>query len=376
MADLPTDRRTILGGLAGIAGLGPVAAQAQPAASDKQARRSFDLSDPLPVSRSISPENPTGAPGAGGREASELGAGRKGRAWSTIAPRSLFDLARISGSGTINRIWLTLRDPNPARLRSLVLRAYWDGQDSPSIECPLGDFFGLAHGRAQPIDTALHACLPRWGFTSRIPMPFARGARIVVENPLDVPVSVFYSVDYSLEAHATARLGYLHARFGRQNPTRLTEDFEILPRRTGRGRFLGCVLGIRHRDDGSWWGEGEVKMYLDDDTSHPTICGTGTEDYVGMGWGVAEFVGRSAGCLTSQRGFAAVYRWHLDDPVYWNSACRITVQQLGWDNAANRMVERADDWSATAFWYETLPSTPLAPLPSLAERTADLWVGQ
>jgi hypothetical protein len=334
----------------------------------------YNLSGKLPQSRSISPENPTGAPGQGGKSISALGVGRKGRPMVVVHPGQETTMADIEGSGVIRRIWMTTDGRTPDVMRSLILRIFWDGQTHPSVECPIGDFFGFSHGKAQVFETSVHTCSRFWGLNFRLPMPFNKKARITFENPTKTKLRLFFTIDYTLEDHQDApRLGYLHCAFRRENPTTLRKDFTLLEREGGRGRFLGAVVGVRRQDDKNWWGEGEFKAYLDGDSAYPTICGTGLEDYIGMGWGMGEQTGMLAGCLLNQGLHATFYRWHFDDAIFWQSDCRFTMQQLGWDGPGNKMVERQDDWAAAAFWYEQVPSQPLPPLAPLAERTAELW---
>ncbi|MCA9428355.1 MAG: DUF2961 domain-containing protein, partial [Candidatus Omnitrophica bacterium] len=151
--------------------------------------------------------------------------------------------------------------------------------------------------------------------------------------------------------------------------TTLKQDFEIIPKRTGMGRYIGCLLGVRYLEK-SWWGEGEVKVYLDGDTEFPTICGTGSEDYVGLSWGIQEATQRYLGCNLNREGYVSMYRWHLPDPIVWKEDIRVTIQQLSW--APYGYDERQDDWSVATFWYEPVPSEPLPTLPSYEKRTADL----
>ena len=320
------------------------------------------------VSRSISFENPTGAPGEGGKAASNLGVGRKGKPAQDVGPGQTVTLCDIQGPGTIRRIWITTRG-EPANLRSLVLRAWWDGQAQPSIECPVGDFFGFAHGKAMPYSSAVHAVGQNAGMSIYLPMPFARGARFTCTNEGDKAAPLFYQIDYTTgDAHA-ADVGRLHVCFRRENPTTLKQDFELLPERTQKGRFIGSVIGIRALHD-DWWGEGEVKVYMDGDKDFPTICGTGSEDYVGLSWGIQQTPYPYNGCSLNQKRFVSMYRWHLPDPVQWQKEGRITIQQIAWRNG---LAEVQDDWSCATFWYEPVPSAPLPAMPDVGARTADLW---
>lgn len=231
-------------------------------------------------SRSISFENPTGESGNGGQEASNLGVGRKGFPAKGIAPGETVVLCDISGSGSVNHIWMTggFKD-NTNALRSMVVRAYWENQEHPSVECPLGDFMGAAHAKINSYQSAVHSTGINAALNIWLPMPFREHAKITLTNEDQKTVTLFYQVDYTINEKHPQNFGCLHVCFRRENPTALTKDFEILPKRTGKGRFIGAVLGIRSFEN-NWWGEGEIKFFMDGDTEFPTICGTGSEDYV------------------------------------------------------------------------------------------------
>lgn len=260
-------------------------------------------------------------------------------------------------------------------LQGLVLRFYWDGQTHPSIEAPIGPFFGLMHGKVSAYQSAVHSVNAMAGLNNWMAMPFRQHVKIEITNESDQMTPIFYSIDYTLGDKLPAETGYLHAIYRRENPTTLGEDFEILPRRTGQGRFLGCMLGIRPLVD-KWWGEGEFKVYLDGDREYPTICGTGTEDYVGQSWGMQGathlYTGTSLypGNDWQPGELNTFYRWHIKDPIYWNEDVRITIQQIGHGGTAG-LFERQDDWSTCSFWYEPVPSAPLPMMPDYAARIVD-----
>jgi hypothetical protein len=319
-------------------------------------------------SRSISFENPTGGRGEGGKAASPLGPGRKGAPARTIKGGETVTLCDLKGKGTIRHLWITMHH-DPQTLRACVVRVWWDGQAHPSIECPVGDLMGFAHGKVMAYQSAAHSVGGSAGMNLWLPMPFKKQVRITFANEGRTDTPLFYQVDYTLgDRHATD-VGRLHVLFRRENPTTLKQDFELLPHRQGRGRFLGSIMGIRSLADG-WWGEGEIKVYRDGDTAWPTICGTGSEDYVGLSWGIQQTPFLYNGCSLDQQGFVSMYRWHLPDPVYWEKDCRIAIQQIGWKNG---LFERQDDWSCATFWYEPVPSAPLPLFPDLTKRTANLW---
>lgn len=348
-------------------------------------------------SRSICFENPTGEPGSGGKAASNLGIGRKGAPCKGIKPHEEVTLCDIKGNGTIRHIWMAggfaesefvKGEAFRKLLRSTIVRAWWDGQEHPSIECPLGDFMGLSHSKVTSYQSAIHSVGRNAALNIWLPMPFAKSARITLTNESDTEFGLYYQMDYTLNDRHKKDVGRLHVCFQRQNPTTLTKDFEILPKRTGKGRYLGAVIGVRTLYPG-WWGEGEIKIYQDGDTAFPTICGTGSEDYVGLSWGIqdtpflyhgcnlnfrSDSISKSKDLQTGKpadinREYVSMYRWHLPDPIYWEKECRITIQQIG---PGNGLYEREDDWSAATFWYESVPSAPLPKLPSVTERTNDL----
>jgi hypothetical protein len=325
----------------------------------------------LPVeSRSISFENPTGAKGEGGKAASNLGPGRKGRPSKEIAPGETVTLCDIAGPGVIRHIWVTTKR-EPVNLRSLLVRAWWDDQAHPSIECPLADLMGIAHGQVRAYQSAVHSVGEQAGMSLWLPMPFTKRAKVTLTNEGEKAQPLYYQIDYTAGDPLPADAGRLHVAFRRENPTTMKKDFEILPRREGRGRFVGSVIGIRSLDTKTWWGEGEIKVYLDGDTAYPTICGTGSEDYVGLSWGIQKTPFLYNGCSLDDKGYVCMYRWHLPDPIVWKKDVRITIQQIGWKEK-DGLFERQDDWSAAAFWYEAVPSAPVPAVPGVAARTADL----
>jgi hypothetical protein len=201
-------------------------------------------------------------------------------------------------------------------------------------------------------------------------MPFRKRARIEFTNEGPAAVPLFYSIDYTSGDKHAADVGRLHVLFRRENPTTAQVDFELLPERKQTGRFLGSVIGIRNLHPEQWWGEGEIKVYMDGDRDWPTIVGTGSEDYVGLAWGIQQAPFLFNGCSLNEKGFVTMYRWHLPDPVGWRQQVRITIQQIAWKDG---LAETRDDWSCATFWYEPVPSAKLPPMPDLSARTADIW---
>ncbi len=329
------------------------------------------------VSRSISFENPTGQPGQGGHAASDLGVGRKGNPAILLKAGQAVALCDIQGPGTIRHIWITTKAMGvpgnvPEIFRGLVLRAWYENQAYPSIECPLGDFMGFAHGQiAMPYHSAVHAVGERAGMSFYLPMPFTRRIKMNIINESSKDVRFFYQIDYTLGEKHPVDVGRLHVLFRRENPTTYMQDFELLPQRNNKGRYIGAVIGIRNLNPAQWWGEGEIKFYLDGDRDFPSICGTGSEDYVGLSWGIQQTPFLYNGCSLSTKEYTSMYRWHLPDPIYWNEQCRITIQQIAYRKGKG-LVETQDDWSSATFWYEPVPSEPLPQIPDAAQRIAEI----
>jgi hypothetical protein len=341
--------------------------------------------------RWASPENPRGERGAAGK----VGGGRKGSAFLRLPAGQSAVLAEAAGtSGTVRRMWITVNDRTPRMLRGLRLDFTWDGAATPAVSAPLGDFFGVGLGRTAAFHSALFSNPEGRSFNCFVPMPFRTGMRLVLTNESGVDLSnVFYDVDYTLgDAHGKDAL-YFHAVFRRENPTHMQRDYEIVPRVAGRGRFLGSNMGViinRGAYLASWWGEGEVKVYLDGDRELPTLCGTGVEDYVGTGWsglGANTYAEAFQGTVIDDRehGQVAFYRHHVPDPVYFQRDLRVTIQQIGsWDPLSKPVLEerriellstrlspvdlgpaggtkpfglfeRVDDWSSCAYLFLDRP---------------------
>ena len=288
-------------------------------------------------------ENPTAEQGQGGKANS----GAKGHAAESIEAGTTKTLLDFKGCGTIRRIWLTLHPRDPQMLRALHLRMYWDGAGKPAVSVPLGDFFGHILGRMGPFENDLFSSPEARSFNCFIPMPFRTGAKITLTNDSKEDVLyLFYDVDFELQdqPHDADTL-YFHAYWHRERYTTLGRDFEIMPEVRGRGRYLGAHVGvITHPDYTGWWGEGEVKIYLDGDTKYPTLNNSGTEDYIGTAWGQGVFQHRYQGALEadSELGHHTFYRYHIPDPVYFEQSARVTIQQMGNDTKENviKMVEK------------------------------------
>jgi hypothetical protein len=280
-------------------------------------------------------ENPTAGKGTAAAENKTA----KGHAFESFADGETKTLLNITGSGSIRRIWITLPNRDPQTLRSLRLEMFWDGAAKPAVSVPLGDFFGAIHGRASRLDNELFVNPEGRSFNCYIPMPYRRSARITLTNESGHGIdALFYDVDVLTRDKPDPSALYFHAIFRRERWTKPGRDFEILPRVSGEGRFLGVHYGVITAPEiTGWFGEGEVKMYIDGDTSLPTIAGTGTEDYIGTGWGQSLFQSRFQGCTVADENARqyAFYRYHIPDPVYFHKDMRITIQQMGGDKKSN-----------------------------------------
>jgi hypothetical protein len=283
-------------------------------------------------SRWISPENPTGAKGTGGQE----NRGAKGHAFETIPVGATHVLADIKGAGTIDRIWMTIEDRSPEALRGLKLEMFWDGAATPAVSVPLGDFFLHGAGEMVAMETALLASPEGRSFISYIPMPFRTGARVVVTNESGKPVNlIFYDINFRQVPRQPKDALYFHAWWSRERATRLGEDFRILPRVRGKGRFLGASVTVLTNPsyEKTWWGEGEVKIALDGDSyARPSLVGTGTEDYIGTAWGQGAYINRYQGAPIATwegEGRWTFYRFHIPDPVYFSRDIEVGLQMIG-----------------------------------------------
>jgi hypothetical protein len=348
-------------------------------------------------SRSISAENKTGAKGQGGKDWN----GRKGSpCYLHLKPGESYIFCQIEGPGVIRHIWMTIVDEGALKMRNVILRFYWDDQTTPSVEAPISDFFGNSHGRLSPFDSEfLTVAEKQGGFNCYFPMPFKKKAKLLVQNENDTEIVMFfYEVDYTSGDVVTDKTPYFHAQFRRVLNTTMYEDYIILDGVEGKGRYMGANIGIvdRFHDKNVWWGEGEVKMYIDGDTDYPTICGTGTEDYAGSAWGIGQFSARYFGAPLIKDQYNSFYRFHVLDPVYFSENIKVTIQQIGNDGSPDSAdpngilgefiakgwykkdhlgvgnFERVDDYCSTAYWYQTLPTKPFPAFPNKYIRSKDI----
>jgi hypothetical protein len=285
--------------------------------------------------RTVSFENPSGERGRAG----QAHRGRKGAASRLLAPGERVVLADVEGPGRVRHLWMTFPPMPPQAMRALWLEVYYDGAAEPSVSVPCLDFFGLPHGRPAPYVSALAAAQEGRGFNAWFPLPFRRRLRVELTNGAPRRLPFYYQIAYT-RGPEEPEAGLLHASFRRENPTELARDFTIADGLRGPGRFLGANVGIRvlPEEGFSWYGEGEVKIYLDGDDPHPTWCGTGLEDYVGSAWGMGVHTTPLQGVPLVQRDpaagrampdFVSFYRWHLPDPIVFRESLRVTLQQIG-----------------------------------------------
>ena len=332
------------------------------------------------VTRSICAENPDGAVGGGAKApasnnsaSADLGQGWKCRPCISIEPGKTFTMAEIEGPGAIQHIWIT---PS-GNWRHSILRIYWDGAETPSVECPIGDFFCSGWGGYAQL-SSLPVCVnPGSAFNCYWEMPFRKSCRMTVENLSDDWVCWFYQVDYTL-TEVPADAAYFHAQFRRVNPLPYKEVYTILDGVQGQGQYVGTYMAWGVNNNG-WWGEGEIKFFLDGDGEFPTICGTGTEDYFCGSYnfenkatgryqeystpyaGLHQII-RPDGLYSANMRFG-LYRWHVLDPIRFKKDLKVTIQALGWRNGCKRYLPLQDDIASVAFWYQTLPAQPFPALP-------------
>lgn len=331
-------------------------------------------------SRSISAENFTGAKGRGGMAtegrgtacARDLGLGWKISPSIAIAPGETFVLADIQDQGAIQHLWMT---PS-GHWRFGILRIYWDDQPHPAVECPVGDFFACGWQKYAPLSSLAVCVNPGSALNCYWEMPFRQRCRITMTNLATDPMGLYYQIDYTL-TEVPEDAAYFHAQFRRTNPLPYKEVYTIVDGVQGRGQYVGTYMAWQVNNNG-WWGEGEIKFYLDGDDEFPTICGTGTEDYFCGSYnfenkeehryeefctpysGLVQVI-RPDGLYASQQRFG-LYRWHIMDPIRFEQDLRVTIQALGW-RSGGRYLPLQDDIASVAYWYQTLPTAPFPPLP-------------
>ncbi|MBU4204478.1 MAG: DUF2961 domain-containing protein [Acidobacteria bacterium] len=332
-------------------------------------------------SRSISPENFTGEKGVGGmstdgpalKAARDLGQGWKVSPYVKIEPGKTFIMADIKGPGAVQQIWMT-----PAgNWRFSIIRFYWDGEKEPSIEVPVGDFFANGWQKFFQVSSIPVCVNPGSGLNCYWIMPFRKSCKITMENLDEKEMTLYYQINYTLTP-VPDDAAYFHAQFRRRNPLQYKEDYTIIDGIQGWGHFVGTYMCWQSNNSG-WWGEGEIKFFMDGDKEFPTICGTGTEDYFCGSYGFT-VEGKYRDYSTPYAGFQAIlpdgqwqsqtrfglYRWHITDPVRFEKDLKVTMQALSW-RTGGRYLPLQDDISSVAFWYQTEPHAVFPKLPSKDE---------
>ncbi len=344
--------------------------------------------------RSISPENFTGEKGKAAMStdgpamnaARDLGQGWKVSPYVRVPAGETFVMADVKGEGAIQQIWLT-----PAGTwRFAILRIYWDGETEPSVECPVGDFFACGWGQYAQV-SSLPVCVnPGSAFNCYWEMPFRKGFKMTIENigakprPNEDPnlnrFTVYYQINYTL-TDVPDDAAYFHAQFRRVNPLPYKDVYTIVDGIKGWGHYVGTYMAWGVNNNG-WWGEGEIKFYMDGDTKFPTIAGTGTEDYFCGSYDFDakapdgsiqyhEFTTPYSGLPQVIRGDGhyqvmqrfGLYRWHIMDPIRFEKDLKVTIQALGW-RSGGRYLPLQDDIASVAFWYQTEPHAKFPKLPS------------
>jgi D-arabinan exo alpha-(1,3)/(1,5)-arabinofuranosidase (non-reducing end) len=342
--------------------------------------------------RSISPENPTGEPGKGGMAtlengsahyaARELGQGWKVNPFVTIKSKETFTMAEIAGPGAIQHIWMT----PTGNWRYSILRFYWDDETEPSVEVPVGAFFGAGWSPYAHLNSLMVTVNPGSAFNCYWAMPFRKKCKITMTNINTESMTLYYQIDYTLTS-VPDDAGYFHAQFRRSNPVK-NGVCTLVDSIQGQGQYVGTYLAWGVHNNG-WWGEGEIKFYMDGDTQFPTINGTGTEDYFcgsydfdtrkkndagGETTNYTEFSTAYTGLPQVIRGDGhynvmqrfGLYRWHIMDPIRFEKNLKVTIQDLGWRSGGRYLVQQSDI-SSVVYWYQTEPHHSFPKLPTKDE---------
>jgi hypothetical protein len=304
-----------------------------------------------------------------------------------LKPGQKHELCNVAGAGIIKHIWMTLASPDEDYLRKIVLRIWWDNEENPSVEVPIGDFFGMGHGKTANFWSLPFACGPNDGksFNCFFPMPYCKGFRVEVENDINLISVLYFYIDYEELLSLPEDLGRFHAFWRRDNPckgksynTKRKIERVVKPNEThendylvleaeGEGHFVGMHLNIhnlRETEKFNWPGEGDD--YIEIDNGEITLYGTGTEDYFCTAWCPAQYYsspyfGVSLTGGKNYSGKISYYRYHIEDPIYFHKNIKVKIEH----GHAN---QRSDDWSSTAYWYQIEPHKKLDPLPITTER--------
>jgi hypothetical protein len=337
--------------------------------------------------RSISAENPTGEPGKGAMAipdpsnpdlphslaATGLGQGWKVRPFLKPKAGQTVTLMDVKGPGVIQHIWMATEGTFAGHGRGCILRFYWDDEQTPSIEAPMTDFFAVGHDLFAPVNSAVVVVNATSALNCYWPMPFRRHARVTFtnENGRDLALLAF-QITYA-EVDIPDNAGCFHAQFRKAVTQRSNPDYTIVEGLKGRGKYVGTFLAWTQLCDG-WFGEGEIKFYMDGDKKFPTICGTGTEDYFCASYGFPQIYSTPyVGCTLARKGADgpprwSLYRWHIPDPIHFQKDLRVTIQALGWGGYDNKFRALEEDIASVAYWYQREPHAAFPALPGIAER--------
>lgn len=340
--------------------------------------------------RSISPENFSGGKGKGAmadavkdkgkrnvanaaNEARDLGTGWKVNPFIIINAKETFTIAEIDGSGAIQQIWMT----PTGNWNYSIIRFYWDDEKTPSVEAPVGAFFGMTWGQYAHLNSLPVTVNPGSAFNCYWKMPFRKKCRITMENIDTEPMRLYYQVNYTL-TDVPDDEAYFHAQYRRSSAANNSKSVHtIIDGVKGKGQYVGTYMGLGTTNNG-WWGEGEIKFFMDGDKDNATIVGTGTEDYFCGSYNFEnqsthryqEFstayaglhqVIRPDGLYGSQQRFG-MYRWHIMDPIRFDSDLKVTIQDLGW-RSGGRYLPQHSDIITVAYWYQKEPHNPFPALP-------------
>lgn len=282
--------------------------------------------------RWINFENPTGEKGKGAIE----NFGAKGHAWEHFCKDEIKTLCDFNGCGIVRRIWITLNDRTAEVLQGVILKMYWDNATVPQVEVPLGDFFCMGLGIMKSFENHFFSTAEGRSFCCTIPMPFKKNCKITLTNNSGKYINnLFYDINLTLEDVCEEDM-YFCASFNNIELNELEHDVEILKLQNNIGRFLGTSIGVTPKIDwygDLWWGEGEVKIYLDGDDEFPTLAGTGAEDYIGSAWELGEFINDCTGCVIKQSNSVSMYRFHTADPIYFSKNICVKLQTIGGGDA-------------------------------------------
>ena len=340
--------------------------------------------------RMVSPENPTGEKGKGGmaipdpenpdlpfsKAAQHLGQGWKVSPFIKVKAGETVTIMDVDGPGLIQHIWMATQTTWMGNGRACILRFYWDDEKDPSIEVPLTDFFAIGHDLFAKVNSLAVIVNPKSALNCYWPMPFRKHARITFTNDGDNELGLLtYQITYA-KVDIPDNAGYFHAQWRKSTVDPSNPDYVILDNVKGSGKYVGTFLAWTQLYSG-WFGEGEVKFYLDGDDKFPTICGTGTEDYFGGSYGFPEvystaYVGNTLNNEESRDGGPrkwSLYRWHIMDPIFFKDNLKVTIQALGWYNGKPEGYRPlADDVASVAYWYQAEPHAKFPHLPEVKDR--------